>query len=229
MKKVITILAGMVLSASTFAQLSIGVHGTGNLSSASLNTDDFIHPVKKARILPGAGIAVNYAVSEKISLRSGVNFLQHGVKITNSAEGDAGNGFTIVKFEGTTVLNYLQVPVNILYTIPVNNFQFFAGGGPYYSFGISGKAKSTITTTFNGTTEIVKTDQDAFKKQADNGAGFKRTDYGVGAVAGIKLPNGLYGNIGYQLSFANINDAEDGKYKNRGLQLTIGYFFRGAK
>ncbi|MGG9964184.1 porin family protein [Ferruginibacter sp. SUN106] len=229
MKKLITILAGIVLSASAFAQLSIGVHGTGNLSSAALNTDNFIHPVKKARVLSGAGIVVNFAASEKVSLRSGINFLQHGVKITNSIESDPGNGFTIIKFEGTTDLNYLQVPVNILYTIPVNNFQLFAGGGPYCSFGISGKVKSTTTTIFNGTTEIIKSEQDAFKKEADNGAGFKRADYGVGAVAGIMLPNRLYGNIGYQLSFANIDDEEGGKYKNRGLQLTIGYFFQGRK
>ncbi|GAB2832071.1 porin family protein [Ferruginibacter profundus] len=229
MKKVITILAGIVLSASAFAQLSIGVHGTGNLSSAVLNTDDFIHPVKKARMLSGAGIVVNFAASEKISVRSGVNFLQHGVKITNSVEGDQGNGFAIIKFEGTADLNYLQVPANILYTIPVKNFELFAGGGPYFSFGIGGKVKSATTTIFNGTTEIVKSEQDAFKKEADNGAGFKRADYGVGAVAGIMLPNRLYGNIGYQLSFANIDDTDGGKYKNRGLQLTIGYFFRGGK
>jgi len=47
---------------------------------------------------------------------------------------------------------------------------------------------------------------------------------GAGALAGIRLNNGVFANIGYQLSLTDISEG-DGRYKNRGLQLSVGYFF----
>ncbi|MGC4100750.1 outer membrane beta-barrel protein [Ferruginibacter sp.] len=224
MKKVITVLAGIIISASAFSQLSIGAQGIGNLSSASLNTSDLVNPVKKARMLQGAGLVADYTFCKNTSLRSGVNFLQQGVKV------ESNSGVNTLKFEATTSLDYLQVPVQIVYSVPLAGFRLFAGAGGYYSFGINGKTKLTTTTTLNnGNTQVTKEENDAFKKESDGGSGFKRSDYGAGILAGVQLPDRFYIHAGYQLSFANINSNDAGKYKNRSLQLTIGCFLWNSK
>ena len=226
MKSIFTILTGIVLSATASAQFSFGIQGTGNLSDAAINKEEGFDINKKMRAMPGGGIVVVYQVGQHVALRSGVNYLQHGIRF--DMEG-------IYQWEGQDIaykaiaksnLNYIQVPVNILYTTGGSAVQFFAGGGPFVNYGISGKTK--LETTYKAPGEdpfTEKEESDAFKKESDGGSGFSRTDFGVGAIAGIKIWNGFFVNAGYQFSLSNINSNEDGKYKNRGLQVTIGKMF----
>jgi hypothetical protein len=48
----------------------------------------------------------------------------------------------------------------------------------------------------------------------------------VSLLAGVRLPGGVFANVGYQYGLSNISGDEDNVYKNRGLQLSIGYFFK---
>jgi|ADGO01.1.fsa_nt_gi hypothetical protein len=83
-----------------------------------------------------------------------------------------------------------------------------------FNYGISGKSKYTVTYTVPGGDDIVESEKvDAFKKEQDGGAGLKKTDYGISALAGIQFGK-LFANVGYQLSLANIAEAEVGEYKN---------------
>lgn len=228
MKKVITVLVGIVLSAAAFSQVSVGVQGIGNLSNADIKTEDLLNPSKKASLLPGAGLVAQFGLGEKLAVRTGVNYLQHGFKLKSALNEDVGNDISAIKFDVKTNLNYLQVPVNILYRIPARYFEWYAGGGAYISYGVSGKIKITTVTEFeNGDKEVEKEEQKAFPKETDGGAGLKRTDFGVGALAGIRFSNGLFANVGYQLGLSNNAGDDAGKYKNRGLQLSIGYFLPG--
>lgn len=226
MKKVWTVLAGVVITATSFAQFSFGVQGIVNLSNATLKIEDGQNVTKEMRILPGAGLFAQFAVNEKISLRSGVNFLQHGITV-NTTIPIPGGTIPSVKASAETKLNYLQLPVNLLYTTSSEKLQFFAGAGGYLNYGISGKTKSNVQYIDNGNLEVHEEETDAFKKDADGNPGFKKADWGLGALAGVKFNNGLFANLGYQYSLSDISNADDGgEYKNRGLQLTIGYFFK---
>jgi Outer membrane protein beta-barrel domain len=221
MKKILLSATAIFLSAACFAQFSFGLQGTGNLGSASVKFADGPSFTKTMKAMPGAGVVVQYAFNEHLALRSGVNYLQNGVTLKTTLDDAAP-----LKLVVENNLNYLQVPVNVLYTVPFSRLQFFAGGGGYVSYGISGKSKAKLSFTMpDGEENITVEEVDAFKKEDDGGAGLKRTDFGVGLLAGVRLGNGLFANAGYQLSLVNIADGEGGKYKNRGLQLTIGYFF----
>ena len=224
MKKVVTLVVGVVTTFTAFSQISIGVQGTGNLSDASIETSDLVSPTKKMRMLPGAGIVADIKMSPALTLRTGVNYLQNGITLKASISGMPGEINEIVT-EGKLNMNYLQVPVNLLFTTK-GRYQFFVGGGPYFSYALNGKSKSETTIKFSdGTVVTDKEETNVFDKDDDGETYWKRSDYGVGAIAGIKLSGGLYVNLGYQLSFANLSKADDEKYKNRGAQLTIGYFF----
>lgn len=214
---------GIVTASSAFSQLSLGLHATGNLSDASIEASDISDFSKKARALPAGGVVADLTLSPGLSLRSGINFLQHGTRLQASLGGVPGE-IDDISVESKASFNYLQVPVNLLFTAG-KTIQFHAGGGPYLSFAVSGKAKSTTTYKFaDGTSQTEEEESDIFEEDENGDASFQRTDYGVGALAGIKLPNGFFANIGYQFSLANLSNSDGEEYKNRGFQLTVGYF-----
>jgi hypothetical protein len=223
MKKTILFLAGSILSFCTMAQLSIGIHGTGNLANAKIkNANDFDYR-SKMRAMPGAGIDLQFAFSKHLAIRTGANYIQNGVTLKATVDETVNMQLKI-----QNSLHYVQLPINLLYTVPLGRIQLFAGAGGYYNYGISGKLRSTLSHTMpDGNESVMEEEVDAFKKEEQGGAGLKKSDYGIGAIAGIRLGGGLFVNAGYQLSLANLDGTNDNaEYKNRSLQLTIGYFFR---
>ena len=214
----------LMVTGASFAQLSYGVQGMGNLSDAKVKYEGDYSSSKKMKVQPGAGIVAQYAFSKTLALRSGIGYLQHGVKLTfNRTSGDPAE--PTIKGISTMKLNYVQVPVNILYTHSLLGLEIFAGGGGFINYGIGGQVKSNATISYGGVIEEISSETKPFKS-GDDGENFKKADVGVSAIAGVKFSNGLFANLGYQLSLTNsVPKAEDGKYKNRGLQLTIGFLF----
>lgn len=224
MKRMLLMAGGLLIAAASFSQVSLGVQATGNLASAKLDFPDGPDFKKKAVFGPGAGFVAQYAVSETFALRSGLTFLQHGVKLKSDFFQD---GVGDINMEAKNKLNYIQLPVYALYTKKLTTIELFAGAGPYANYGVSGKSKLTYTYFDEGGEKVTESEEaDAFKKEEDGGSGMKRFDWGAGAIAGIRLPNGLFANIGYQYSLGNTSKDDDSKYHNQGLQLSIGYFFR---
>lgn len=171
-------------------------------------------------LLPGFGVVAQYELSDKLFIRSGINCLQHGVNLSAKLDPTVN-----LRVTAENRLNYLQVPVNVLYNVPFGNAKLYAGLGGYGSYGISGESKQTTRYILPDDDETVTIEKlKAFKKEEQGGAGFKKGDIGASALAGVKLSNGVFAHIGYQLSFANLSESE-GTYKNRGVQLPAGYFF----
>ena len=223
MKKVVTVMIGVITTFASFSQLSIGVQGTGNLSDASIEAPDLFKPTKKMKVLPGAGIVADLRLNPGLLLRTGINYQQQGINLETSFGGFGGEIEEISTISKVN-LQYIQVPLNLLFTTK-GSTQFFAGGGPYLSFAVSGKSKNETTYKFSdGAISTEKEELDVFEKDEDGNTSFKRTDFGLGIMAGVKLPGGLFANVGYQYSLANLSKDDNAKYRNRGLQLTIGYY-----
>lgn len=225
MKKILVVTIAAMSASVSFAQLSLGVQATGNLSDAKIKSIDPTAFDKSARILPGGGLVAEFKFSPHLTLRSGLNYQQAGTELKTTIPGVPGE-FDYIKIVSKGSFNYFQVPVNLLYTLggPV---KLYAGAGGYVSYAASGKSKqeSTIKNA-DGTSVTEKEEFDPFEKDEEGNANFKRTDYGVSALAGIKFGN-MFVNVGYQYSLANISKTEGTKYNNRGLQLTVGYYFFG--
>ena len=221
-KSILSLTIAMAIGTASMAQLSIGVHATGNLSSANTTMENLPGEVKKtARVLPGAGVLVEYAVSNNFSLQSGANYRKNGVvlKFDLPVEG------TVLNVKMTSDLNYIQVPLNFIYKTNGSPVQFFAGAGPYAGIGISGK--NNIQGTVDGGTIILDEEVDAFKKEEDGGAGMKKFDFGAQALAGIRFGK-YYAVVSYEAGFTNLTKSEGSneKYNNRGAQLTLGYIIK---
>lgn len=222
MKRIVLLLSVTLFSVAAFSQLSIGLQGTGSISDAKVKTAADLNYKKKMKVMPGGGVVVQYQVNKHFAVRSGINYAQQGVTI-NTLLDDASQ--MQVKLESK--LHYVQVPLNFLYTVPLSRIQFYAGAGGYINYGVDGVMTATLSYTMpdgHQTSTVEKAD--AFKKEEDGGSGFKKTDWGIGGLAGIRFGK-VFVNAGYQLSLSNIDGGQEkGEYKNRSLQVTIGYFLR---
>lgn len=219
MKKIILIAAGVIISAASFAQLRLGVQVTGSLSSATVKSKYDLDYSKKGAGLPGAGVVVQYDLSRHISLRSGATYLQQGVKFKHQED----------EFSSTTGkarLNYLQIPLHVIYNVNIAGNRIYAGLGGYGNYGTSGNVKYTLWFhTEDGGYEVIEKLK-AFKSTENGGADLERMDYGLSGLAGIQLRNGLFIQAGYQQGLKNLARDKENKFRNNGAQLTIGYFIR---
>ena len=106
----------------------------------------------------------------------------------------------------------LDLPINFLY----RSNGFFVGGGPNIGFNLSGKEKSDDPT-------------EGGDIQFGSGAGeIKRIDFGLNALAGYQLKNGLFFSTNYTLGVSNWRNAAP-TWRNNILGVSIGYMLKGKK
>jgi len=207
MKKFIAILA---LSAATIttasAQLRFGPEVGLNLTSIQSKMDgtsDNSDMKVGARI----GGVVDIPVTGGLYVRPGIQFSMMGGKEKQD-------------FFGTTVtstlnLNYIQVPVNVLYKFgQEGDGRFYVGVTPYLGFGIGGKVK----------VEDVSAD---IKFGSGDDADVKSMDFGAGIKVGYELPMGLYVDVAFLQGLSNNvpNGNSDFKSTNRNITIGVGYLF----
>jgi hypothetical protein len=233
MKKITFLAIAAIVSTAAFSQVKWGVQATGNLSSIGLDAE-YASLFKKSSVVGfGAGVVSEASLGKSLALRTSLNLLQKGGKIKSAFDSEDGGGdgsfFPSVSVENK--LYYAELPVNLVYNVNTAKGNFYFGAGPSFGMGLFGKTKVTSVNPFDPSEKETE-EFDAFKKEEDNGAGFKRFEFSANAIAGYQWKNGLYVNAGYLLGLNNLVDAgeEDGQtYKNRGLQLTVGMFLSKKK
>ncbi len=223
MKKISLVVAATVIALASFAQVRFGAQVIGNAGSFSTNTDDLENVSNKMKISAGGGLVADISFSDKFAIRPSLNFLQKKGSIEYQTELLPGKTSTI-----NTSLNYLELPVQFLYKIPMRSMTAFIGAGPSLGYGLSGKlkVKGWIYEDNEGdqVDDLIEINEsvDAFKKEADGGAELKRFDISANAIAGVEFKSGLYVNAGYMAGLSNLSKSSDDKFKTRGIQLTVG-------
>jgi len=219
MKKITLVIASAILSVTAFSQVRLGLQVSGTVASANVKSKYDINFEKGNTGLPGVSAIVQYDMGKHFSLRSGITYLQHGVDLK----------YAFDEFGSTTSstkLNYLQAPLQAIYSAKVGSSRLYAGLGGYGGYGLSGTVKNTLWFhTDDGGYEITE-ELKAFEKLENDGGDLKRFDYGLIGLAGVELKKGLYFEAGYQQGLANISHDQENSYKNNGVQFTLGYFFK---
>ena len=121
-------------------------------------------------------------------------------------------------------LDYLELPVNVLYHLPIGIGKFFIGGGPYIGVGISGKQSYTIVDNTEYQNKAIKGNTNVTYGSDYND--IKTTDFGLGAQIGFVLKNGLLIRASYGYGLTNISNDPRYKGENKTLGLSLGYSFR---
>ncbi|MBX2922415.1 MAG: PorT family protein [Chitinophagaceae bacterium] len=154
-----------------------------------------------------AGLLVNMAISDNISIQPGLHFVQKGGKEKEEEE------------SVTLSLNYIEVPVNFIYNFGEPGSSFFIGAGPSFGVGISGKLKYK-SGDYTASTKV------KFGSNEDEDD-FKRMDIGANILAGYNISKNLFISAQYNHGFSNLftGGNSDGKLNNRYWSVKVGWLF----
>ena len=119
----------------------------------------------------------------------------------------------------TITTNHFEIPLNILYNTKTGSSIMFFGGGPSFSFALSGKMnyKSTSNPGDNSSQKI--------EFGNDDEDDFKPIDAGLNITTGVRLKKGILIAVNYYHGFSNlfVDRNKDNKLLSRYWGLRIGY------
>lgn len=178
MKKVIFLTIFLSLSLTALhAQIRLGARA--GLSSTGVSSDKLKDFIDDNTVGFYAGPTVEILLNESLGLSLSALYSQKGIKF---------------KGEDTHRTNYIEVPLDVKYFIPLNNsVKVFGAAGPYINFRISGdKSFETITDEIKGQWEAK-----SFGAGLNFNGGFEinsllqlGTNYGLGLTDNYKASNG---------------------------------------
>jgi hypothetical protein len=209
--RLLSIVLILVLSASfAIAQekskMSFGILGgvnfqnlNGKLSSGDKLDNDMLLGFH-------GGVNVQIPVAPEFYFQPGLMFATKGAKNTYTILGS--------EFTDEIKINYIEMPLNLVYKGAVGNGFFMLGFGPYLAYGISGK-------------QVFEGNSITFERGVD----YNAFDAGANIFAGFEMASGLFLQLDTQFGMLNINpDAENSTNdqstaKNTGFGLSLGYRF----
>ncbi len=215
-------LVGLLASQTSFAQVQIGIRGGANVGFASKPdflgslTPDF-HP----SVGPTGAIFLDIPLSDRISFRPEVSYIQKGVSIKEGFELNLG-GFMLPL--GATISyqsQHIEIPLLFKFNLTDGPVQPYLIAGPAVSYAFDGRIRTRASALL--TTQ-------PFDIDVNYGGTLSRWD--VGAVGGLGLSidagvgkffiEGRY-TQGFtrqvQVPVVNVN------VRNRGVALSLGYSF----
>jgi Outer membrane protein beta-barrel domain len=188
---------GFTIGAGHPQALKTSGHKESIFGKAAVNVDDNLFPY-------------NSYAPEKTKM-SGSFYLSEGLDFINKASKESSGNFST-----KVSLYYLQIPVLINYSHPVNESNSIHFGiGPYAAIGLFGHYKSS------GMTRSVKFGS------SSNSDDLKRLDYGLAFNAGFRFSKNWDATLNYDLGLRNVSTTPpDPDTKIRGFSLNIGYWFK---
>jgi len=165
------------------------------------------------RLKAGLSLGANAQIplTTDFYLQPGLEFNQKGAK--------SGDGYY------STTLNYIDVPVSIVYKPEVGAGHLILGAGPYIGFGVGGHVSDGTTNT-----QVIYQNQ-INPNDANSGYPyFKRVDAGANLFAGYEMTNRVSFQINAQLGVAKTNPtiagySDPSAAKNTGFGFSVGYRF----
>lgn len=195
-------------------QSSFGFQAGATFASYKVRVDN-ISATSKTKLGFTAGVTGDIDMGKNFSFQPGLNFLQKGGVEKNNSNSN--------EIKTTTNLNYLELPLNIVYNAKSISGKFFVGAGPSLSMGLSGKGKVSGS-------GIDETDKIKFGSSDDDD--FKALELGVNFLAGYQFKSGVFLAANYNAGVSNLFNTtgdDNSKYHNRHFAFRIGYMLQGAK
>jgi hypothetical protein len=219
------ILILILLVPQTFAQnkrkVDTGIHFgvLGGFSFQSFMGTDYWGESLENKLTPGfhVGGNVTFRIISDLNVQPGLSYSMKGSK-QNIITDD------ITK---TTMLSYIELPVNIIYRPQLGDGHLLIGAGGYGSCGISGRERTKSGTI---TIELPVKFLDDASEEPTSYAYYKRFDAGVNALLGYEFYNGIFIQVDGQLGLMKINSDyglpnDQTSKKNFGFGVSAGFMF----
>jgi len=181
-----------------------------NLNGKNLNGDRL-----ENKLIVGfhAGVNVLIPISLEINFQPGLLFTTKGATNQDDSPG--------IKYN----LNYLELPMNLVYRAQLGDNFILLGFGPYLGFAINGNVnvggeerKIVFTNTVESGDPLTTPYMGRF-------------DAGANIFAGYELENGLFFTLNTQLGLLNLNPEDnrlgddESLIKNTGFGISVGFRF----
>jgi hypothetical protein len=216
----LSILLIALLSASFItAQEKISFAILGGANFQNLNGTDYSDNELDNNMMIGyhAGVNIAIQIAPEFYFQPGLMYAVKGAKNEVGA------------INSTTTLNYIEMPLNMVYKAMLGNGSIMLGFGPYLAYGISGKRK-----TEGG--PITLTQDVKFQSTVDSSDPllapyYKPLDVGANILFGYEMASGIFLQLDAQYGMYNINTEYKGlstdksKTNNTGFGLSLGYRF----
>jgi hypothetical protein len=147
-----------------------------------------------------------------ISIQPGVFYSQKGYQYNQALSN--GSGTLQKPIIGKIQLNYLEVPLNVVYHIEaMPRLRFYFGGGGYAGYGLSG---SYVVSGQRTDVSFVKSIQ---------GYQYKNPDYGVNFIVGAEILKKFIVDANYSLGLNDLSYYPASTIHNRSIGVSVGYLF----
>lgn len=208
MKKVLSTIVAILIAAPTFAQYSSGGFSLDEenlyygvrlgMTSATL-TGDVIDLGSRFGLTLAGIVGLRASNTAPVFLESGLYYTERGAK----------------KDKVTLSYNNLEIPFVVKYGLKVSDdIALLPFLGPYFSYAISGKYKSTL--------KGAEFEWGAFDEK--QWSGLKRANMGIKLGCGAEY-NNLYLELGYQFGITNICKDKDFTARSNALFVNFGVNF----
>ncbi|CAL1520983.1 porin family protein [Chitinophaga sp. MM2321] len=206
------------------AQVSLGVRGGYINSGLDLHQSANSSPKLKASNVDKwqAGLYLSIPLFKQGYLQPGLSFITKGTELAYVSPLPAN-----VFLPRATQINlqYLELPVNFIYKIPVGFGKVFVGAGPYGAYSVRGDYKLGI---YNEG-KMLQTDsrQVNFSKAPNvfsTGMNLHRWDAGMNVTAGLELNCFITLGANYSMGLLDI-DKSGSRIRNRYFGVSVGMLF----
>ncbi len=120
-------------------------------------------------------------------------------------------------------LHYLELPVNLLYKLPVSFGKITAGAGPYVGYGLGGKYNVAIR--YNG--EVLQNNEQDIDFHEGSGilstnSQLRRWDAGANFMVGVEFNSLIVVGANYSLGLTDLDKSSVTSLKNSYLGISLG-------
>lgn len=210
---IFTVFLLLLNSHSTVSKAQVGIQAGASFANWTVKPSDLD---LSSKYKPGitAGLFTKIPFGNAFSLQPAINFVQKGYMMKDEYSSEK------------TTLNYIEIPVNFVYTVKDNGL--FFGAGPSVAFGLSGKTKYVDKSDpSNSENEDIK-----FGASTDEVNKLNRLDIGANFIAGYQFKDGLMISANYNFGLSDIHNWETDEkitLKNNYFSIRIGYLLKQKK
>jgi hypothetical protein len=216
-----------LLNLTTKAQVYFGINAGANMGGIVTK----INGTKDKGIKDATGYIisgdVNIPLSQNLQLKTGLQFESAHSKVNTNGTYTAA-GYTVREiFTAKANYNYINIPVQLFYKMPLGSGSFMAGGGPYMGIGVGGKSSSTDITesTLGGVTTRSEYNYAEKAKFGNSDTTIKRINMGIGVNVHYVLANNISFSLYTNIGLANLNNENNYNSTIHAYGITVGYVF----
>lgn len=193
----LTLLAFIISISTVNAQMTFGPKIGGNFSKLNWKEgeNNESDPNYEYQLGWQVGGILDFQLSEMWSIRPGINLNRKSTKFKTDDP-----FFDDVETKLSTT--YIQVPVNLVLSLPVSHYHLKLSAGPYFQRGISGKVVRELDDTSNEKDILFKEQPDDYDTN-DGDVYLNPWDFGINFGIGYQIEYFLI-SLEYDLGLSNI-------------------------